>query len=104
VSLNFVCSKYAAAAKEEEKISSAGTSRPRESNFFLYPLRDFVELLVTKKVFLPRVRSLASVSGMPSITESPYLFRVHNIILCVVLVLANNRYTQHTVLRQLLLS
>mmetsp|Transcript_39251 Transcript_39251/g.83820 ORF Transcript_39251/g.83820 Transcript_39251/m.83820 type:complete len:213 (+) Transcript_39251:929-1567(+) len=71
VSLNLVCSRYAAAAKEEEKISSAGTSRPRLSNFFLYPARDLVELLVTKYIFLPRARSFARVSGMPSMTESP---------------------------------
>lgn len=32
VSLNFVCSRYAAAAKDEEKISSGSTSRPRLVN------------------------------------------------------------------------
>ena len=35
LSLNFVCSRYAAAANDDEKISSAATSSPRLSNFFL---------------------------------------------------------------------
>ena len=71
VSLNFVCSKYAAAANDDEKISSAGTFNPSESNFFLYPARDLVELLVTNYIFLPSARSLSSVSGIPGITLSP---------------------------------
>jgi hypothetical protein len=34
-SRNFVCCRYAAAAKEDEKISSAFTSSPSESNLAL---------------------------------------------------------------------
>jgi hypothetical protein len=43
-------SRYAAAAKDDEKILSAETilANPRESNLVLYPARLFVELLVTK--------------------------------------------------------
>ena len=52
LSLNFVCSRYAVAANDDEKISYAGTFRPRLSNSFLYPARDLVELIVTKYIFL----------------------------------------------------
>ena len=52
-------------------MASAGMSRPRESNFFLYPARDLVELLVTKYIFFPKALSLSRVSGMPSMRESP---------------------------------
>mmetsp|Transcript_93379 Transcript_93379/g.302259 ORF Transcript_93379/g.302259 Transcript_93379/m.302259 type:complete len:138 (-) Transcript_93379:225-638(-) len=54
VSLNLVCSRYAAAAKDELKISSGWTSRPKDVNFDLYPALLLVELLVTKKSLLPR--------------------------------------------------
>ena len=43
----FVCSKYAAAAKLDENISSSLTFNPSDVNFFLYPFLDLVELLVT---------------------------------------------------------
>jgi|TARA_B110000977_G_scaffold184143_1_gene247487 hypothetical protein len=43
----FFDSKYAAAANELEKTSSAVISRPRLRNLFRYPARDLVELFVT---------------------------------------------------------
>jgi hypothetical protein len=45
--------------------------RPRLVNLPRYPLRLLVELLVTNTSFLPIARSMSSVSGTPSITESP---------------------------------
>ena len=35
-------------------------------------MRDLVELLVTKKIFLPAARSISSVAGTPSMSESPF--------------------------------
>ena len=58
-------------------MASAGMSRPRPSNFFLYPARDLVELLVTKYIFLPRALSLSRVSGIPGMSESPWMVGVH---------------------------
>mmetsp|Transcript_108501 Transcript_108501/g.171226 ORF Transcript_108501/g.171226 Transcript_108501/m.171226 type:complete len:234 (-) Transcript_108501:2-703(-) len=73
VSLNFVWSKYAAAAKEDEKISSASTvSKPSPLNFPKYPFRLFVELLVTKNIFFPALRSISKTAGTPSMRESPF--------------------------------
>mmetsp|Transcript_31037 Transcript_31037/g.87188 ORF Transcript_31037/g.87188 Transcript_31037/m.87188 type:complete len:206 (+) Transcript_31037:566-1183(+) len=71
VSLNLVCSRYAAAAKDELKISSGWTSRPKDVNFDLYPALLLVELLVTKKSLVPAARKPESTLGMPEITLSP---------------------------------
>lgn len=61
-------------------------SSPSEVNFFLYPARDLVELFVTKNIFLPASRSFWSVSGIPSIRESPFLicdgFVVNTVYYC----------------------
>ena len=43
------------------------------STSFLPTLRDLVELLVTKNIFFPALRSLSRISGTPSIT-----FKVEN--------------------------
>ena len=68
----FLESRYAAAAKEEEKTSSAVISSPKPRNFLRYPARDLVELLVTKMRRLPMARNMAIVSGTPSMRESPF--------------------------------
>ena len=48
-----VDSRYAAAAKEEEKISSAVTFSPSDLNLEVYPARLFVLLFVTNTSRLP---------------------------------------------------
>lgn len=65
-------SRYAAAAKEEEKMFSAVMFNPKLVNFFKYPARDLVELLVMKNNCLPILLSMSIVSGTPSINESPF--------------------------------
>ena len=45
------------------------------STSFLPTLRDLVELLVTKNIFFPALRSLSRISGTPSITFGTAVYK-----------------------------